>query len=123
MQRHVQLGENICQSHCLTQDVIDIVRYHHERWNGSGYPSGLAGEDIPYLAQVMQILDVYDALTHARSYKPAFSPAQALDILAEETTKGYYQPELMQQFFAFITTESDRTPQSFAELRSLVAVP
>src|SRR5581483_8996207 len=54
--------------------VLPIIRSHHERWDGSGYPDGLAGEDIPLLARILQVSDIYDALTSERPYKPALTP-------------------------------------------------
>lgn len=61
----------------------DIVRYHHERWDGKGYPEGLAGADIPLSARIMAIADVYDALTSERCYKPPYTKDAALDIMRE----------------------------------------
>ncbi|MGK7871971.1 MAG: HD domain-containing phosphohydrolase [Xenococcaceae cyanobacterium] len=100
--QHVLIGEQICQPLPNGRGVLPIIRHHHERWNGSGYPDGLVGNNIPWLAQVFQILDIYDALTSERPYKPAFPPAQALEIIAEETAKGWRNPQLVQQFTAFI---------------------
>jgi HD-GYP domain-containing protein (c-di-GMP phosphodiesterase class II) len=62
-------------------DVRPIVQSHHERWDGKGYPHGLAGEEIPLTARVLCIADVYDALTSKRSYKQAFSHDDAMEIM------------------------------------------
>ncbi len=102
MRQHVLIGEKICQPLRSMQGVIPIIRHHHERWDGSGYPDGLIGENIPYLAQVFQIIDIYDALTSERPYKLAFSPEEALAVMQEETAKGWRNPQLMQQFEEFI---------------------
>jgi len=102
MRQHVLIGEKICQPLRSMQGVIPIIRHHHERWDGSGYPDGLVGENIPYLAQVFQIIDIYDALTSERPYKLAFSPEEALAVMQEETVKGWRNPQLMQQFEEFI---------------------
>lgn len=102
MQQHVQIGEKICQPLRTMRGVVPIIRHHHERWDGTGYPDGLVGEQIPYLAQVFQIIDIYDALTSERPYKKAFTPEEALTIMAEETAKGWRNPALVQQFKAFI---------------------
>jgi putative two-component system response regulator len=106
MQQHVLIGERICQPLRTMRGVIPIIRYHHERWDGSGYPDGLAGDDIPLLAQVFQLVDIYDALTHERPYKPAFSVEQSLNIMAEETARGWRNPELAELFARFITTRT-----------------
>jgi putative two-component system response regulator len=78
--------------------VLPIIRSHHERWDGSGYPDGLAGEDIPLLARILQVADIYDALTTARPYKPAFSHPHALEIMVEEARRGWRDPELVPLF-------------------------
>lgn len=79
--------------------AIDIAEYHHERWDGSGYPYGLAGEDIPFLARVMAIADVYDALVSERPYKPPFSHGKALDVIVEEAG-GHFDPSLVEAFLS-----------------------
>lgn len=103
MRQHVIIGEKICKPLRTMRGVIPIIRHHHERWDGSGYPDGLIAEEIPYLAQVFQIIDIYDALTSERPYKKAFSPQTALEIMQEETDKGWRNPKLMQQFRDFIS--------------------
>lgn len=103
MRQHVLIGEQICQPLRATRGVIPIIRHHHERWDGSGYPDSLKGEKIPYLAQVFQIIDIYDALSSERPYKPAYTPEEALQIMTEETAKGWRNPQLMQQFTEFIS--------------------
>lgn len=113
MRQHVLIGEKICQPLRTMRGVIPIIRYHHERWDGSGYLHGLAGDRIPYLAQVFQMIDIYDALTSARPYKRAFTPEEALQVMAEETAKGWRNPQLMQQFTQFIySTQLAEVPSS-----------
>ncbi len=102
MRQHVLIGEKICQPLRSMQGVIPIIRHHHERWDGSGYPDKLVGNDIPVLAQVFQLIDIFDALTSERPYKIAFTPTEALSIMAEETAKGWRNPKLMEQFTEFI---------------------
>ncbi len=102
MNQHVIIGERICQPLRTMQGVLPIIRYHHERWDGSGYPDGLQGNDIPMLAQVFQIIDIYDALMSERPYKAALSQTQTLKIMQEETDRGWRNPELMLQFQSFI---------------------
>jgi putative two-component system response regulator len=104
MRQHVLIGEKICQPMRTMRGVIPIIRHHHERWDGTGYPDGLAGDEIPYLAQVFQMIDIYDALTSARPYKRAFTPEEALEIMVEEAGKGWRNPKLVQQFSDFIRT-------------------
>ena len=102
MKQHVVIGEKICQPLRTMWGVIPIIRHHHERWDGSGYPDRLVGDEIPYLAQVFQLIDIYDALTSERPYKRALTPEEALEVMAEETSKGWRNPILMQQFREFV---------------------
>ncbi|MEB3294400.1 MAG: HD domain-containing phosphohydrolase [Synechococcales bacterium] len=102
MKQHVLIGERICQPLRTMRGVTPIIRHHHERWDGSGYPDRLVGDEIPYLAQVFQIIDIYDALTSERPYKKAFTPEDALVIIQEETAKGWRNPDLVKQFGEFI---------------------
>jgi putative two-component system response regulator len=118
MQQHVLIGERICQPLRTMQGVVPIIRHHHERWDGSGYPDGLVGEQIPYLAQIFQVIDIYDALASERPYKKAFTPEEALQILTEETEKGWRNPELVRQFKRFIQT----VEKSVCEQSSLMQV-
>ncbi len=98
MQTHTLRGEEICRHMKTLAPVLPIIRHHHERWDGSGYPDGLRGEDIPLLARILQLVDIYDALTTARPYKPAHSPAEALAVLEEEARRGWRDPELVGVF-------------------------
>lgn len=102
MQQHVLIGEKICQPLRSMQGVIPIIRHHHERWDGSGYPDKLKGDEIPYLAQIFQLIDIYDALTSERPYKEALTTEEALSVMLEEADSGWRNPRLVQQFAEFI---------------------
>ena len=102
MRQHPILGEEICHPLRSLADVCPIVRHHHEKFNGTGYPDGLIGESIPYLARVFQIIDAFDAMTSERPYKSAFSLEKTLKTLRDETSKGYWDPKLMEKFIKFI---------------------
>ncbi|MFN3324755.1 MAG: HD domain-containing phosphohydrolase [Bryobacteraceae bacterium] len=98
MRDHTLRGEEICRPMRTLAPVLPIIRNHHERWDGSGYPDGLKGEDIPLLARILQIADIYDALTTARPYKPAFPHQKALEVLEEEARIGWRDPSLVTLF-------------------------
>ncbi len=102
IKKHVLIGEEICKPMQNRRGIAQIIRHHHERWDGSGYPDGLIGESIPKLAQIFQILDIYEALTSQRPYKQAYSPQEALKIIKEEAEKGWRNVKLVQQFVAFM---------------------
>jgi putative two-component system response regulator len=101
MRTHVTIGYDLLRPLRTMQRVSGIVRHHHERFDGKGYPDGLVGEDIPYLARVFQIFDAFDALTSKRPYKPPFSIEKSLGILDEEKAQGKWDPELIDKFHAF----------------------
>jgi putative two-component system response regulator len=98
MRAHPARGEDICRPMKSLQNVLPVIRSHHERWDGGGYPDGLRGEDIPLLARILQVADIYDALTTNRPYKAALPPEQALGVLDEEAALGWRDPELVDAF-------------------------
>ncbi len=98
MRQHPVLGEEICRPMRILRDVLPIIRNHHERWDGGGYPDGLAGEQIPLLARVFQVADIYDALTSERPYKRALSHEEAIGVLELEVQRGHRDPELVSLF-------------------------
>ena len=98
MRQHPTIGAHLCSALRTMRSTVDIIRCHHEKWNGSGYPAGLVGEDIPYLARIFQIVDVYDALTSTRPYKKAFPKEEVINILRTETKNGYWDPNIILVF-------------------------
>src|SRR6266446_679898 len=98
MREHSAVGERICAPLKSFRFVLPIIRHHHEKLDGSGYPDGLRGENIPVTARVLQIVDVYDALTTDRPYKKAFSITDTLQTMKEEVSKGWWDPHIFDQF-------------------------
>ena len=98
MKLHTVIGERLCGELHSLRRVRPIVRYHHERLDGSGYPDGLHGDDIPMIAQIMGIVDVYDALTTRRPYRDALKAEVAFDMLLEEAGKGWRRRDLVEAF-------------------------
>jgi putative two-component system response regulator len=98
MQQHPLVGEEICRPLRSFQAVLPIIRHHHERWDGSGYPDGLQGEAIPLTARVLQVVDVYDAITTDRPYRRALPPGAALETIEAEARRGWWDPRVVQAF-------------------------
>lgn len=102
MRQHTTIGESICRPMRSLRPVLPIIRHHHERWDGSGYPDGLCGEKIPLLARILQIADIYDAITSRRSYKAAFGSDEALELMRQEVDRGWRDPALFELFLGVI---------------------
>jgi putative two-component system response regulator len=100
MQAHTVIGHRLCGELRSLEAVRLIVRHHHERPNGTGYPDRLEGERIPLLARIMNVVDSYDALTTERPYKAAFSKEQALREMRDEAARGWKFPALVEEFAA-----------------------
>jgi putative two-component system response regulator len=128
MRSHSARGEDICRHLESLRPVLPVIRHHHERWDGSGYPDNLKGEQIPLTARVLQVADIYDALTSPRPYKPALPAAQALRILEEEAGRGWRDPKVVKTFFDVHKavlgrlSEPGEGAQSLANLRRYLAL-
>jgi len=99
MQKHVEYGAEILGEHSspLLQLAKEVAVYHHEKWNGKGYPNGVSGKDIPISARIVAIADVYDALTSERPYKKAWTEERAIALLEEEAGT-HFDPSLVAEF-------------------------
>lgn len=102
MKQHPVTGENICKPLKSLRLVLPIIRNHHEHVDGSGYPDGLRGDEIPLLPRVLQVVDVYDALRTARPYKAALSHDQAAHTMRQEALQGLWDAELVSEFFSML---------------------
>jgi len=98
MQEHPAIGEKICTPIKSFRSILPVIRHHHEKMDGSGYPDGLRGEAIPLKARILQVADIYDALTTDRPYRGALSHSEALETLFEETEKGWLDPAVVLKF-------------------------
>ena len=110
MKTHVRHGEDIVSSYVWLKDALDVCRCHHEKFDGSGYPGGLTGGDIPLSARIFSVADVFDALTSKRPYKEAFTFIAATDIL-RESLGSHFDPDVAQLFL-------DHAAELYAEICS-----
>src|SRR6201997_2373693 len=102
MRQHPITGENICRPLHSLRLVLPIIRHHHEHSNGSGYPDGLTGSEIPVLSRGLQVVDVYDAPRTARSYKPPLTHELAAQTMREEAARGLWDAELVAEYFSML---------------------
>jgi putative two-component system response regulator len=98
MRKHPVVGERICKPMRTFRLVLPIIRHHHEHHDGSGYPDGLRGDEIPVTAAILQVVDVYDALTTERPYRHASTPTEALEIMEAESVRGWWNRDLLVAF-------------------------
>ena len=103
MQQHTVIGDKLCGTLRSLEEVRQIVRHHHERLDGTGYPDKLVGEAIPLLARIMSVVDTYDALRTERPYKAAFSEEQACRELREEAKRGWKSEVLVEAFVSLLS--------------------
>jgi diguanylate cyclase (GGDEF)-like protein/putative nucleotidyltransferase with HDIG domain len=133
IQSHVTIGTEILAPIPFPFPVVDVVRSHHERWDGLGYPDGLRGEDIPLGGRIIAIVDVFDALTSDRPYRRAMSRAEALQVLRESAGKQF-DPRLVELFETVLpqvcaqmaqseATADDRPPTSVGAGRTQSGLP
>jgi putative two-component system response regulator len=103
---HTTVGDELCSKLRSLQSVRPIVRSHHERLDGSGYPDGLRGNQIPTIAQIVSVADVYESMTAPRAYQCTHSPADALQTLRSHVDCGWRRPDLVEAFVAVVNRTS-----------------
>ncbi|GAA5440118.1 HD-GYP domain-containing protein [Deinococcus caeni] len=107
IQTHTTIGYDMLQDlHFLPAETLDLVRYHHERWDGTGYPSGLRGPTIPDTARLFTIIDVFDALTNARPYKPAWTRERAVNEIRMQASRQF-DPQYVDAFLRMMAEHDD----------------
>jgi len=107
---HPGQGALICEKLKSIRGAIPVIRHHHERLDGTGYPDHLSGDEIPMVARVMTIVDIYDALTTTRSYRKRLPPDVALEIMWEEAKKGWWDKDVLAEFQAMLNV-AERTQE------------
>lgn len=104
IQKHVVFGEEICKPFFSMKKILPAIRNHHERWDGSGFPDRLAGEDIPFVARVLAIVDSFDAMVSERCYRGCQSIKSVLEAMKSEQRKGQWDPELLGYFVEMMSS-------------------
>ena len=112
MKEHPRIGDELCATVRSLESVRPIVRHHHERFDGRGYPDGLAGSDIPLLARIVSVVDVFDALTTDRPYRAALTAEAAYKIMRGDADGGWADRQLVETFIAMNSSRDLRSASS-----------
>ena len=121
MRRHPIIGEQICRPLASSREFAPIVRHHHERWDGLGYPDRLKGDEIPIGARIVGLADAFDAMTHDRPYRAARSPDEAIDLIAGEAGRQF-DPGLVESFATLVDGDELIDPSERLRVDSLAAL-
>ncbi len=108
VKKHPVVGEKICEPLNFAKAFLPIIRSHHEKFNGTGYPDGLSGSEIPLGGRIIGVVDVFDALTSARPYRRGMPRKLALELMKTEAENGYWDPEIVRAFAEMIDMEEKR---------------
>ncbi|RYX82347.1 HD domain-containing protein [bacterium] len=110
MRLHPIIGEQICRPLGALFPALPLIRSHHEKLDGSGYPDGLKGDEISLVVRILSVTDVYDTLRCERAYRDAFTHEQALEILEGEAARGWWDTEIIARLGNVTAPESDFVP-------------
>ncbi|MBV9849633.1 MAG: diguanylate cyclase [Armatimonadetes bacterium] len=125
IKEHPTMGAAILDPVDFPWPVLPVVKYHHEKWDGTGYPSGLKGEEIPLTARILAVADVYDALTSARPYRKAWSHEKALSVITKDAGT-HFDPTIVEAFLGVIdgvVAEMDEGAQDWHAVHSVAGPP
>lgn len=106
MKLHPIIGERICKPLHSLADALPVIRHHHEKMDGSGYPDGLKGDDVPIFARILSVSDIFDSLITTRPYRIASTRDDAIKTLLFETEKGWWDKSIVKEFIKMIKKES-----------------
>jgi len=110
MKRHTVHGVRIVEPLASVRDTLPLIRWHHERLDGRGYPDGLKRDEIPFVVRLLTVVDVYDSLASTRPYRDAIPHPQCLEILRQEAASGGMEPDLVEQFCLLIDNANPMAP-------------
>ncbi|MDP1758553.1 MAG: HD domain-containing phosphohydrolase, partial [Thermodesulfovibrionales bacterium] len=106
IEQHTIIGEKICRPLNSLSVILPVIKYHHERWDGEGFPDGLKGEQIPVMVRILSIVDTFDAMVSERPYRRPISTEKALKKMEEEKNSGQWDPILLERFVEMMMGKS-----------------
>jgi diguanylate cyclase (GGDEF)-like protein len=118
---HPVVGADILSNVEFPYEVVPIVKHHHERYDGNGYPAGLKGEEIPFGARILTIVDCYEALTTNRPHRPRYTRDEALELMRGESGRSF-DPVILKEFFEIVDSLENSLPSVSAHPMSLLEV-
>src|SRR5258707_1365484 len=118
---HPVVGADILSNVEFPYEVVPIVKHHHEKWDGKGYPGGLKGEEIPFGARILTVVDCYEALTTNRPHRPRYSRDDALELMRGEAGRTF-DPAILEVFLANIDSLDEPVPAFSAHAMPLSGV-
>lgn len=104
IKRHAVIGEEICRPLVSMRELLPAIRSHHERWDGTGFPDGLTGNEIPLYARLLSIADSFDAMVSKRPYRQGRSVARAIEVFRRERSSGQWDPQLVDGFMGMMAS-------------------
>ena len=117
IKRHPDIGDRICRKLKTLQDVLDLIRHHHERLDGSGYPDGLSGKELTLESRILAVCDVYDALASNRPYRAAMEGEQALEVLVTGVKAGHWDRDVVECLRHIVSVRQERPPDAHPQNR------
>lgn len=117
IKRHTLVGEEICKPLVSMRDILPVIRNHHERWDGKGFPDGLKGDRIPINARILSIIDSFDAMVSRRPYREGMSINKAVSIFMEERDYGQWDPKLVDYFLSMTEEMGEKRIKEWLNLQ------
>ncbi|MCL5422717.1 MAG: response regulator [Nitrospirae bacterium] len=117
VKRHTIIGEEICRPLVSVRGILPVIRSHHERWDGRGFPDGLRGEEIPVSARLLSIADSFDAMVSKRPYRGGRSASTVVTVFRDEKHSGQWDPKLLEHFVEMITRMEPGGGQEWSSLQ------
>lgn len=116
VKRHTIMGEDMCRPLASARGILPAIRNHHERWDGTGFPDGLVGEEIPFNARILSIADSFDAMVSKRPYREGRTASRVVEVFKEEKYAGQWDPHLVDHFIGMMELMETKETKGWLDL-------